>query len=78
MPTPVGGGPPHTVPSSCLQVSEMWVHAAVSAFLLGRAEPPGGMVSPAGPMCPPLLVEARLTWCPAHACRCLRCGCMRQ
>lgn len=38
MPTPVGGGPPHTVPSSCLQVSEMWVHAAVSAFLLGRAE----------------------------------------
>ena len=38
MPTPVGGGPPHMVPSSHLQVSEMWVHMAVSAFLLGRAE----------------------------------------
>lgn len=39
MPTPVSGGPPHTVPSSRLQVSETWVHAAVGAFLLGRAEP---------------------------------------
>ena len=26
------------VPSSRLQGSEMWVHAAVNAFLLGRAE----------------------------------------
>lgn len=35
-------------------------------------------VSPEGPTCPPPLVEARLTLCPAHACRCLRRGYTQQ
>ena len=39
MPTPIGGGPPHTVPGSRLQVSEKWVHGAVGAFLLDGVEP---------------------------------------